>query len=206
VRDYIRSEIIHRHGAYLPHWTIEGGTYHVVFRLADSLPAHVVEVFRSEKEQLRARLDAGQLDSAAYETELRRRFSHQVEAILDRGLGECWLRQSAVAGVVLGALKYFRGKRYGLPAASVMPNHVHAVVTPLGHHSLPEIMNSWKGYTARMANRVLGRSGQFWQPEYYDHLVRDEADLARTIEYVLANPHTAGLRDWPWIWAETGIR
>src|SRR3978361_2295367 len=39
-----------RQGAYLPHWTLEGATYHVVFRLGDSLPAQVVARYRAEKD------------------------------------------------------------------------------------------------------------------------------------------------------------
>ena len=39
-----------------------------------------------------------------------------------------------------------------------------------------------------------GDGGTFWQPEYYDHLIRDEADLFHAVEYVLNNPLAAGLR------------
>jgi len=43
-----------RHGAYLPHWTAEGGTYFVTFRLADSLPQSGVLAYRRERERLLA--------------------------------------------------------------------------------------------------------------------------------------------------------
>lgn len=206
MRDHIASQVSYRQGAYLPHWTIPGATYHVVFRLADSLPAHVVEAFRNERELLRRRLDMGELHRPSFEVELRSRFSARIESVLDDGLGACWMRRPEVAELVLEAVKFFRGDRYELPAASVMPNHVHAVVTPTHPHELPEILNSWKGYSARMANRLLGRTGQFWQAEYYDHLIRDEADLCRTIDYVLANPSAAGLKNWPWTWSESSHR
>ena len=42
--------------------------------------------------------------------------------------------------------------------------------------------------------------GQFWEPEYYDHLVGSEEDFYRCIEYVAANPEKAGLKDWKWVW------
>src|SRR6516225_8878558 len=41
-----------RQGAYLPHWTREGGIYFVTFRLADSLPQAVVKARRMEREEI----------------------------------------------------------------------------------------------------------------------------------------------------------
>mgnify|MGYP000423839361 CR=1 FL=1 len=46
---------------------------------------------------------------------------------------------------------------------------------------------------------VLGRTGMFWQPEYYDHLIRDEADYAQTVAYVVNNPVKAKLAAWRWV-------
>ena len=41
-----------RQGAYLPHWTREGGIYFVTFRLADSLPQAVVKAWKAEREDI----------------------------------------------------------------------------------------------------------------------------------------------------------
>ncbi len=65
-------------------------------------------------------------------------------------------------------------------------------------------MNSWKSYTARMANRILGRTGAFWQREYYDRLIRNENEFERAVRYVLENPVRAGLKNWEWVWS-TGV-
>ncbi len=58
-----------------------------------------------------------------------------------------------------------------------------------------------KGRSARSANRILQRSGRFWQDESYDHFVRDEHELENIIRYILYNPVVAGLaknwQDWP---------
>lgn len=63
-------------------------------------------------------------------------------------------------------------------------------------------MQSLKGYTARKANCLLGRSGTFWQHESYDHVVRDPSEWRRIVNYVLNNPVKAGLVDtwekWQW--------
>ncbi|HVN54982.1 MAG TPA: hypothetical protein VMT46_11685 [Anaerolineaceae bacterium] len=70
------------------------------------------------------------------------------------------------------------------------------------HVSLAKYMHSLKGYTGKMANKILGRNGDFWQHESYDHVVWDQAELRRIVEYVLENPVKAGLvldqGDWKW--------
>src|SRR5205807_1616079 len=69
---------------------------------------------------------------------------------------------------------------------------------------LPKILHSWKRHTALEANRRLRREGEFWQPEYYDHLIRDDADLRRAVDYVWQNPDKAGLKDWRWRGRDNG--
>jgi putative transposase len=59
-----------------------------------------------------------------------------------------------------------------------------------------------KKFSAIRANRILKRSGPFWQHESYDHVIRDAKELENTIWYVLFNPVHAGLvADWEkWNW------
>ncbi len=54
-------------------------------------------------------------------------------------------------------------------------------------------MHSLKLHIAIECNRILGRRGKFWQEESYDHCVRDDAELERTINYVEQNLVKAGL-------------
>ena len=80
-----------------------------------------------------------------------------------------------------------------------MPNHVHVVMRLRPGRRLAEIVHSWKSFTAKECNRVLSRNGPFWQREYYDHLVRDAAELDRLIDYVVQNPVRANLKGWKWV-------
>jgi len=189
-----------RHGARLPHWTQTGATYAVTFRLADSLSADVVESWKREREEIERRAEAQHRELTLHERkELHHLYSARVDAILNNGRGECHLKDERVAGIVQEALRHFHGDHYELIAWAIMPNHVHAVVRPLGEHQLSAILHSWKSFTAKQANRVLNRTGQFWQDEYYDHLIRDEEDFRHALEYVISNPEKAGLADWPWV-------
>jgi putative transposase len=65
---------------------------------------------------------------------------------------------------------------------------------------LARIMHSLKSYTAHEANKLLGRSGPFWQAESYDHWVRDEGELERIVQYIAHNPVSAGLVTRPQDW------
>jgi valyl-tRNA synthetase len=121
------------------------------------------------------------------------RFSAQVEDWLDAGSGSCLLRDPEVATIVGDALRHFDGQRYDLGAWVVMPNHVHALVTPRQGFALGDILHSWKSFTAHAINRKLGQTGAVWQHESYDHIVRDEAALAKIQEYVDLNPEKAGI-------------
>ena len=80
-----------------------------------------------------------------------------------------------------------------------MPNHVHLVLRLLPGWSLDKVSHSLKSFTAKEANQLLRRNGRFWQREYYDHIIRDEKEYERLVEYVLGNPTAAGLDDWPWV-------
>lgn len=194
-----------RRGAYLPHWSREDAVYAVTFRLADSLPLEVVAAWREERRELdRRALQAGRGPSAEEARRLDELGSERIEAFLDSARGACWLRNDAVAQIVRDALFHFAGERYELHAWCVMPNHVHLVIEPTGSWSLAEILHSVKSFTAKRANAALGRDGEFWQAEYYDHLVRDEADYGRAVEYVLGNPAKAGLHGWRWVGSGSG--
>lgn len=73
-----------------------------------------------------------------------------------------------------------------------MANHVHVLLLPLSEPG--RLLQSLKGFTAKLANRVLGRIGEpFWQKESYDHWVRNEGEWRRIATYIEENPVRAGI-------------
>ena len=170
---------------YLPHWESEGGIYFVTFRLADSLPQSVVPELRR-----------GKLVKPK-----ERGLARKLEDFLDQGAGTCILCQPRIADIVASALKQFDGTRYRMLAWCVMPNHVHVVFLPFVEYDLAEILHAWKSFTGVEINRQLSRSGQLWQREYYDHLIRDKEQLKRAIRYTVENPLKAGMTKWPYVYA-----
>lgn len=189
---------------FLPHWTQDGATYAVTFRLADSLPQAVLKRYRYERDNLQAQLDSLPADDATGRKEALRKQLAEIQNTvidpeLDRGYGACLFKNGAFAQLVADAMAHFDRKRYELLAWCVMPNHVHAVLKLSQGERLDTVMHSWKSFTAHEINRLSGEAGTIWQKESYDHLVRDGEDLRNQVAYVLDNPGKAGLSGWKWV-------
>ena len=195
---------------HLPHCQPPGAMLFLTTRLVGSLPRETIMRLLGEAEQsdlLLARITDSRARAERAYLEQRRLFSEwDAELYLDKQ-GPFWLGDARIAELVAGCLHHRDGQVYRLVAFCIMPNHLHLVIVPLptedgAFHSLSAIMHSLKRYTARQANLLLGREGAFWQAESYDHVVRDEAEARRIIEYVLNNPVKAGFvqgwGDWPW--------
>ena len=114
------------------------------------------------------------------------------------------LEEAEAAQIIDGAMRFFDGDRYQLYCSCVMPNHAHAVLAPILNHKPSEILHSWKSYSAKEINKVIGGSGSVWQDEYYDHLVRDPSDFNHCCAYVLSNPSKANLLNRPWVYSIQG--
>ena len=198
--DKYSNEIKKRYDAYLPHWNRTGDTYAVTFRLEDSLPMEVFERLTRERDEMLKHAEQKDTEiSEETRKEISRLYGEKVESYLDEGHGKCHLADGKIAGPVQAALKHFDGERYNLIAWAVMPNHVHTILKPCEGFDLPDILHSWKSYTANNANKMLGQTGTFWHVEHYDHLIRDEDDFYNQVNYVLNNPAKAGLEDWEWV-------
>jgi menaquinone-specific isochorismate synthase len=187
----------------LPHWEQPGATIFVTFRTADSIPNSAIELWQRERCHWLQRqgIDSTRPDwkkqfrrlSHDLQRQFNRTFAATLEASLDELHGQCLLRRPELAQIVSDALHHFNGVRYCLGDFVVMPNHVHLLVCFFDGIRLRDQCRSWKHYTARQINRVLGTGGRFWQTESFDHLVRDLEHFERFQRYIADNPHKAGL-------------
>ncbi|MEW5979982.1 MAG: transposase [Acidobacteriota bacterium] len=170
---------------YLPHFDHANVVQMITFRLADALPRHLLD----------------QLDKLVIKENdpIRRK---RIEACLDAGHGRCALHDPRVGSLVEETLLHFDGQRYRLIEWVVMPNHVHLLAEFLTGFLLPEVLQSWKSFSAHEANRILGCSGRFWQEEYFDRYIRDGVHFENARRYIRENPVHAGLvtqpEDWPY--------
>jgi REP element-mobilizing transposase RayT len=114
-------------------------------------------------------------------------------AYLDRGYGACPLQRPDAAECIAGTLRHFDGVRYTLGSFVVMSNHVHLLICLIGTTLLEEQCRSWKKFSARSLNRLLGTRGRFWQEESFDHLVRSPEQFDHFRRYIAENPVKAKL-------------
>jgi shikimate kinase/REP element-mobilizing transposase RayT len=182
------SEPVGKVHGNLPHWRQEGAIYFITFRLADSLPQEKLNQWLAEREEWMTAHPEPH-DEATRE-EYYRLFPERLQNWLDAGHGSCVLARPEIKRMVEAALSHFSGERYRLLDSIVMPNHVHALVAPLGRHTVSGILHSWKSYTAHEILKEEGSSRQqcVWQQESFDHIVRNAAHLERIRQYIQDNP------------------
>jgi REP element-mobilizing transposase RayT len=173
----------------LPHWQQEGAVYFVTFCLADAVPEQLREQWQEERAVwLRLHPEPW---SEETEREYHRRFSGTIERWLDAGHGSCVLQQRDCGKLVAETLRHFDGQRLALISFVVMPNHVHVLFVESFEHPLEGLLRSWKTFSARRINSLLGRNGPLWQRDYFDRLVRDERHFANCVRYIRRNPEKA---------------
>lgn len=207
----------------LPHYQPAHATFFVTYRLAGSLPHEVVKELMKEQDAARKQIekvkDPKRKERLSEELGMRYfgRFDNYLDTIQS---GNKWLSNDAVAGIVNEAILHREGDVYDLFAFSIMPNHVHQVFSLAGRLPQPparqskvspyivtNLLSNLKKFTALHSNLILNRKGQFWQHESYDHVVRDNGELMRIIQYIAYNPVNAGLcrgwQDWKWTYVAT---
>ncbi len=92
-----------------------------------------------------------------------------------------------------------------------MPNHVHGIVVIVqgaakrgavgaglalpskqgaasSAPTLGDVIRAFKSLSALYVNRQLMRSGSLWQRNYFERIIRDEAELQRIRDYIETNP------------------
>ena len=200
----------------LPHLQYVGAVFFVTFNLRGAIPTEVVARLAEEKQLALAGIKKTGGDVDQLYNEHKRHFA-RIDYILDTNqYGSDWLKQPSIATVIKNKLHEYDAAHYELLAYCVMSNHVHIVVdsavqldalspndtiTSANYTQLHTALKYIKGGSARLANQLLGRTGAFWQPESYDHYVRNAPELGRIIDYTLQNPVKAGLveswQDWP---------
>ena len=80
-----------------------------------------------------------------------------------------------------------------LVAWVVLPDHFHALIMTR-NTTVTNIIHRMKLlFTANFRKRYNLKSGTIWQKRFWDHIIRDEKDMARHINYIHINPVKHGL-------------
>jgi putative transposase len=69
----------------------------------------------------------------------------------------------------------------------VLPDHFHMIVEP-NKNNLSDLMKSMKlTFSAHYRKRTGIRRGRVWQNRFWDHIIRDQVDLNKHIDYIHYN-------------------
>jgi len=130
--------------------------------------------------------------------QLQRKYFLSMEKYLDVGKGFAPFKDVAVCESCLEAFQVMEKEGWQVGEATLMPNHVHLLIRRMDSvHSLKEILQRFKGRSARSSNIALNRRGKFWQQDWFDRWMRHEGELLKTVNYIRNNPVKARLcRDW----------
>ena len=194
----------------LPHLDVPGGTYFVTFCIAGSVPASGALAIARRWRQRSLEPPAGHA-ARDWSAHCAAAAFAETDRLLDASPAVRWLADRRLASVVRDSLLFGHGSRYELVAYVVMPSHCHVVFTPLaerrsGRPAREAILHSLKRHTGTLCNRLLGRTGAFWQAESYDRWVRGPAEFATVVAYVERNPVEAGLCEAPEAWEFSSAR
>ena len=193
-------EISHGH---LPHWFQPGVVTFITFRLNDAMPKDVLDLWRKQLRDWLARhsIAVSEFDPLPtwekvpneLQTSYRKYRERVFHEYLDQGHGACHLRNRRFAEIVVDSLLHFDGKRYELDCAVVMPNHVHLLAMFHSPTTCRDQCTSWTHFTATKINSILGRNGELWQTEPFDHLVRSAEQFNYLRTYIAQNGPSAKL-------------
>src|SRR2546430_3290281 len=71
----------------------------------------------------------------------------------------------------------------------IMPDHIHLFVSG----DADFVLSRWVAGLKRTISKAVGSHGQFWQPTFFDHILRNDESHSEKWEYVCDNPVRAGL-------------
>ncbi|MCP9766591.1 hypothetical protein EGI22_01640 [Lacihabitans sp. LS3-19] len=198
------------HQRDLPHLQPIGGTFFVTYNLADAIPRRVLNNLSSEFETQKKRIQQISLNPEVDLDNLAKKYFAIRDKYLDLNpQGSNSLKIETIAQIVYDSLLFWNGKYLEMYCFCIMSNHVHAVFRLFDKPEvekpkfLEEIMQSIKRFSAYESNKLLNRTGHFWQVESYDRWVRNDDELHRIMAYVLNNPVKANLCEKPFDWKWT---
>jgi putative transposase len=104
------------------------------------------------------------------------------------------LQSERMARLLMDVLFHYQSQsKYRLHEFVVMPDHFHALLTPLPPVTLEKVVQFIKGGFSFRVKKELGFVGEIWQTSFYDHRVRDGEEYSRFRHYIHMNLVRRGL-------------
>jgi REP element-mobilizing transposase RayT len=101
------------------------------------------------------------------------------------------------AQIVEDAISFYSGQKYEVDAYVIMPDHIHLLITPFEGFDLDKILFCMKNYSGKSISKVHKTKGRFWQPDHFDHIVRNLGYWIKYFDYIHNNPVKANIVNTP---------
>ncbi len=204
----------------LPHFQQPGQSYFVTCCLKDAVPPKSLNVYRNGLENLKNQIAFFSEQKASEDKinqlkseyqQMRKKYIKAYDDLLHiQSEYPVNLSDEQNRKIMFDAFLFWEDNKIRNEAFCVMPNHFHWIFHTKEIDNdgksvyLQDILRSVKSFTAKEINRLVNRSGQFWQRESFDTTIRSEKHLYHAIEYTLNNPVVAGYvnrrEDWKGSW------
>lgn len=118
----------------------------------------------------------------------------------------CWQRrpffaEPAAIDLLREAIRSVKKKRpFIIDAIVILPDHLHCIWRLPRNDS--DFSGRWREIKKHVTRKYGLTSGRVWQHRFWEHLLRDEEDWRRHVDYIHFNPVKHGLvqrpADWPY--------
>ena len=110
------------------------------------------------------------------------------------------------AGMLWKAIENTRSRtHFDVIAWVILPDHLHIIIDSRNDdisRIVQRIKMSFAAYY-RKANRMS--SGRVWQNRFWDHIIRNDGDMGRHVDYIHYNPVKHGLAKSPFEWEHSSV-
>ena len=91
-----------------------------------------------------------------------------------------------------------------LEAWAIMLDHFHVIIK-IDKIAISDIMHKFKiTYSRRYRNKYKA-PGKVWQNRFWDHIIRDQQDMNRHLDYIHYNPVKHGLTNDPFLYKHSSL-
>lgn len=104
-----------------------------------------------------------------------------------------WLADDASVQTLLQAMRWARDKHpFRHVAHVILPDHLHWMLVPAEDTCFSDLVGAIKRETT-WCLKETGNTGPFWQKRFYDHVIRNDDDFQRHLDYIHFNPVKHGV-------------
>jgi putative transposase len=88
--------------------------------------------------------------------------------------------------IIATLFRHRDARHFQLHGFVIMPDHIHALITPAIDHTTSRCVQLIKGGSSFLIGKPA--TGKIWQDSYHEHRIRDAGDFIYQLQYIANNP------------------